>query len=507
MKKPVMLMILDGLGLREEEKGNGVKKANMVNLERYMKDYPMIRLNASGEAVGLPDGQMGNSEVGHLNIGAGRVVYQELTRISKDIRENRLIDNEGLKKLLNHVKKNGKKLHLLGLLSDGGVHSHNKHLYELLRIAKTMDLKKVYVHCFTDGRDTPPKSGAEYLLQLEEKLNEIGAGQIATVAGRYYAMDRDQRWERTEEAYQALVHGKGPMGTLPVKDVEAYYEEGLTDEFLKPTVFADGEGTIDWEDGVLFFNFRADRARQMTRALTEKDFDNFPVEDLNLYYATMTQYDKNFTQVHVLYPPMMMDNTLGEYLSKEGIHQLRIAETEKYAHVTYFFNGGVEKENPNEDRALVSSPKVATYDLQPEMSAVEVTETLLGKLEENRYDFIVINYANPDMVGHTGNMDALVKALKTVDREMSRVVEKVKEMDGTVLLTSDHGNAEEMYDFVDDKPVTSHTTNQVPFILIGNHGKALVKREGSLCDIAPTILDLMKIKQPEVMTGKTLIKK
>ncbi len=505
MKKPVMLMILDGLGLREEIKGNGVKQAEMHNLQYYMENYSNTTLQASGEAVGLPEGQMGNSEVGHLNIGAGRVVYQELTRISKDIREDKLKDNPRLKDLISHVKTSGQKLHLLGLLSDGGVHSHNRHLYELLKIAKEQGLKKVYIHCFLDGRDTPPKSAKDYIRELEEKIQEIGVGEIATVAGRYYAMDRDLRWERTERAYQALVYGIGKNIEGPEKAVVDAYDEGITDEFMHPLVVSNVDGTIEKNDGLLFFNFRADRVRQMTRALTEEHFNEFPVEqDLNLHYVTMTQYDKNFTSVPVLYPPAKLENTLGEYLSHHNLTQLRIAETEKYAHVTYFFNGGVEKKNPKEDRVLVPSPKVATYDLKPEMSAKEVTEKLLEKLENNAYDFIVINYANPDMVGHTGDMEALIKALKTVDREMHRVVQKVLDIKGTVLLTADHGNAEEMYDFENQKPVTAHTTNIVPLILIQNSQSSL-KGPGSLCDLAPTILELLETPKPEEMTGKSLI--
>lgn len=505
MKKPVMLMILDGMGLREEREGNGIKQGNMENLQYYMNNYPNTALQASGEAVGLPGGQMGNSEVGHLNIGAGRVVYQELTRISKDIREDRLKDNPRLKDLLSHVKEKDQKLHLLGLLSDGGVHSHNTHLYELLKIAKDKGLKKVFVHCLLDGRDTPPKSATGYIKQLQEKIKEIGIGRIATVTGRYYAMDRDLRWERTEKAYNALVHGAGTEVADPESGIQKAYQEGVHDEFMYPLVISDVEGNIEKNDGVLFFNFRADRGRQLTRALTEENFTEFPVKkDWNLHYATMTQYDKNFKNLSVLYPPETLENTLGEYLSQQGLSQLRIAETEKYAHVTYFFNGGVEKENPGEDRIMVSSPKVATYDLQPEMSAKEVTDTLLEKLRNNSYDFIVINYANPDMVGHTGDMDALIKALKAVDQEMHRVVQRVLEMQGAVLLTSDHGNAEEMYDYIDQKPVTAHTSNKVPFILIQKGTKKLTG-PGSLCDVAPTILALLGLSKPGEMTGQSLI--
>ena len=506
MKKPVMLMILDGLGLRDESEGNGVKQADMRNLQYYMSNYPNTTLQASGEAVGLPEGQMGNSEVGHLNIGAGRVVYQELTRISKDIREDRLKENPRLKSLTNYVRNEDQKLHLLGLLSDGGVHSHNTHLYELLKIAKEKGLKKVYVHCFLDGRDTPPKSAKDYIHELEEKIKEIGIGEIATVTGRYYAMDRDLRWERTERAYKALVYSIGKEVQDPGLGVKQAYEEGMNDEFMTPLVVSGVDGKIEKNDGLLFFNFRADRVRQMTRALTEENFSEFPVEkNLNLHYVTMTQYDKNYKTVPVLYPPTKLEKTLGEYLSQHNFSQLRIAETEKYAHVTYFFNGGVEKENPKEDRILVPSPKVATYDLKPEMSAKEVTDTLMEKLENNPYDFVVINYANPDMVGHTGDMEALIKALNTVDREMHRIVQKVLEINGVVLMTADHGNAEEMYDYKNQKPITSHTTNQVPFILIQELKKNLTG-PGSLCDIAPTILDLLELPKPKEMTGKSLVR-
>jgi 2,3-bisphosphoglycerate-independent phosphoglycerate mutase len=507
MKKPVMLMILDGLGLREEVKGNGVKQADMKNLQYYLEGYPNTTLNASGEAVGLPEGQMGNSEVGHLNIGAGRVVYQELTRISKDIREDRLKDNPRLKDLMEYVKKEDQKLHLLGLLSDGGVHSHNKHLYELLKIAKSEGLKKVYIHCFTDGRDTPPKGAKNYIRELEQKIQEIGVGEIASVTGRYYAMDRDLRWERTERAYKALVNGLGSEEEDAEDAVIKAYEEGITDEFMPPITISGVDGKIEKNNGLLFFNFRADRVRQMTRALTEENFSEFPVEkDLNLRYVTMTQYDKNFSTLPVLYPPATLDNTLGEYLSTQGLAQLRIAETEKYAHVTYFFNGGVEKANPMEERALIQSPKVATYDLKPEMSAKEVTDTLLEKLEENSHDFIVINYANPDMVGHTGDMNALIQALKAVDHHMHRVVQRVLKMDGVVLMTADHGNAEEMYDYINQKPVTSHTTNPVPLILVQKEKKNLTG-PGSLCDLAPTVLELLDLPKPKEMTGTSLIKK
>ncbi|AKL94703.1 2,3-bisphosphoglycerate-independent phosphoglycerate mutase GpmI [Clostridium aceticum] len=511
MKKPVALIILDGFGIREKTLGNAIKSANLPNFNKFINNYPHTQIEASGMAVGLPEGQMGNSEVGHLNIGAGRIVYQELTRISKEIREGDFLKNQNLLDAISHAKRNDKKLHLMGLVSDGGVHSHTEHLYALLEMAKKQGLEKVYVHCFLDGRDTPPQSAKGFIEELVEKMKEIGVGRIATISGRYYAMDRDKRWERTKLAYDALTVGKGRLAENPVAAVEMAYALEETDEFVLPTVIPDAEGlidTIEENDSIIFFNFRPDRARQMTRALMDKDFDGF-VRDkgfFSLYYVTMTLYDKSIENVNIAYKPQSFVNTLGEYVSAKGLKQLRIAETEKYAHVTYFFNGGVETANPGEDRKLIQSPQVATYDLKPEMSAEEVTEELLKELDKDQYDLIVLNYANPDMVGHTGIVEAVIKALEKVDDCLGRIVEKILEKGGSAIVTSDHGNSEELIDEVNGTPVTAHTTNPVPLILIG-HGGVKLREDGKLCDIAPTLLELMGLEQPIEMTGNTLILK
>ncbi|SET74593.1 phosphoglycerate mutase [Natronincola peptidivorans] len=509
MKKPIALIILDGLGIREQELGNAVKSAKLSNLNRLINNYPHTQIEASGMAVGLPEGQMGNSEVGHLNIGAGRIVYQELTRISKEIEDGDFYNNQRFLDVINHVKTNNTSLHLMGLVSDGGVHSHIEHLYALLKMAKDYDLQKVYLHCFLDGRDTPPRSAKMYIESLAKKIEEIGTGRIASISGRYYAMDRDQRWERVKLAYDALVLGEGRLAENPVAAVEMAYGLEENDEFVLPTVIPNEEGrfdTIDNNDGIIFFNFRPDRARQMSRALVEKDFKGFEREKgyLPLHYVTMTLYDKSLEGVHIAYEPQSLDNTLGEYISKQGLTQLRIAETEKYAHVTYFFNGGVETANPGEDRKLIPSPQVATYDLKPEMSADEVTKELLNELEQDKYDFIVLNYANPDMVGHTGIEDAVVKALEKVDDCLGRVIEKILEKGGKAIVTSDHGNSEELIDEITGGAVTAHTTNPVPLILVGeNHGK--LREKGKLCDIAPTLLHLLELQKPAEMTGNSLI--
>lgn len=454
--------------------------------------------------VGLPDGQMGNSEVGHTNIGAGRIVYQELTRITKSAQDGDMEKNEALLQAMSAAKENGKALHFMGLLSDGGVHSHNSHLYALLEMAKHLGLEKVFVHCFLDGRDVPPSSGKEYVEQLQNKLQEIGIGKVATVMGRYYAMDRDNRWERVEKAYAAMVYGEGEKAACPVCAVQNSYEKEVTDEFVLPTV-CDGAEPISAGDSVIFYNFRPDRAREITRTLVDPDFTGFERKKgfFPVHFVCMTQYDATMPNVDVAYKPQSLKNTFGEYISDKGLTQLRIAETEKYAHVTFFFNGGVEKQYPGEDRILVKSPAVATYDLQPEMSAYEVTDKMVEAVRSGKYDALILNYANCDMVGHTGVFEAAVKAVEAVDTCVGRVAEAVKEMDGCILLTADHGNADKMVDD-DGTPFTAHTTNPVPFCVI-NHPCEL-REGGRLADIAPTMLKVLGLPQPEEMTGESIIK-
>ena len=503
-KKPVMLMILDGFGLAPKSDGNAVEAAQKPNYNRLMAEYPSTQLQASGLFVGLPDGQMGNSEVGHLNIGAGRIIYQELTRITKEIEEGGFFKNEALTLAVENAKKNNSALHLLGLLSDGGVHSHIDHLKGLLRLAKDAGLTKVYVHAFMDGRDVPPSSGKDFIVEIEKYMKEIGVGKIATVSGRYYAMDRDNRWERVELAYNAMVLGKGEVSSSAVEAIDKSYHDNKTDEFVLPSVI-DSEGTIKNGDSVIFFNFRPDRAREITRAINDKEFAGFNREALDLTFVTLTQYDKTLEGVNVAYRPEGINNTLGEYVSNKGLNQLRIAETEKYAHVTFFFNGGVEKEYPGEDRALIASPKVATYDLKPEMSAYEVTDELLKRLDEDKYDMIILNFANPDMVGHTGVMEAAVKAIETVDVCLGKLADKILEKDGTLFVTADHGNAEIMIDFSTGNPFTAHTTDPVPFIWVSNRTEGRSLKEGKLADIAPTMLNEMGLDKPAEMTGECLI--
>ncbi|ASW43396.1 MAG: 2,3-bisphosphoglycerate-independent phosphoglycerate mutase [Clostridiales bacterium] len=503
-KKPVMLMILDGFGIAPESDGNAVRRANTPNLDSLFAKYPHTQLQASGLFVGLPDGQMGNSEVGHLNIGAGRVIYQELTRITKEIEEGGFFKNEALTLAINNVKDNNKSLHLMGLLSNGGVHSHIDHLKGLLKLAKESGVQNVYVHGFMDGRDVPPTSGKEFIIEIENYMKEIGLGKLATISGRYYAMDRDNRWERVELAYNAMVLGKGEEANSAVEAIERSYADNKTDEFVLPTVI-DKNGMIKDGDSIIFFNFRPDRAREITRAINDKEFAGFKRDRLNLTFVTMTQYDKTLEGVHIAYKPESITNTLGEYVSKHGKNQLRIAETEKYAHVTFFFNGGVEKENPGEDRALIPSPKVATYDLKPEMSAYEVTDELINRLDQDKYDMIILNFANPDMVGHTGVVEAAIKAIEAVDECVGKIVNKVLEKDGDVFITADHGNSETMIDFSTGNPYTAHTTNPVPFLWASNHTEGKGLHEGKLADIAPTILDRMGLDVPAEMTGKTLI--
>ncbi|MCH5152150.1 MAG: 2,3-bisphosphoglycerate-independent phosphoglycerate mutase [Clostridiales bacterium] len=510
-KKITALIIMDGYGLSKQEKGNaiGVECSPYVNY--LMNNFPTTTLNASGLAVGLPDGQMGNSEVGHLNIGAGRVIYQELTRITKSIEDGDFFTNPAFLSAIEAVKKSGGKLHLMGLTSDGGVHSHLKHLFALIELAKREHLDNVYVHCYMDGRDVSPTSGAGYVKQLQAKMDELGFGKIATVCGRYYAMDRDNRWDRVEQAYDMLLGKSEHTATDAVQALLDSYDNGVTDEFVLPTVILENGkpvATIENGDAVIFFNFRPDRAREMTRAFTQEGFEGFNLHGKarKVHWVCMTQYDEKFTGVDIAYRPETYANTLGEYLSKLGKTQLRIAETEKYAHVTFFFNGGVEAPNPDESRILVASPKVATYDLQPEMSAEEVCSRAIAEIEKGKYDVMILNYANCDMVGHTGVIDATVKAVATVDECVRRVVECILVNGGRVFVTADHGNAEKMLD-ENGKPFTAHTTNKVPFIAVDAQLRGKVTlMEGALCDIAPTMLYSMGLPIPPEMTGKVLIK-
>ena len=504
-KKPVMLMILDGWGVAPASDVNAATLAQTPNLDRYFAEFPHTTLEASGMEVGLPEGQIGNSEVGHLNIGAGRIIYQSLTRITKAIKDGDFFDNEVLCACMDKTKNAGKALHLMGLLSDGGVHSNINHLIALLKMAKARGLEKVYVNAFLDGRDVPPKSAVGFIKQLQEAIAGMAFGKIATVMGRYYAMDRDNRWDRIEKAYKTLVLGEGNLVADPVQGVEASYEAGVTDEFVEPMVVEGVDAKITSGDGIIFFNFRPDRARQITRALNDAEFPHFerPASALPVNYVCMTQYDATI-DAPVAYPPEEYNDTLGEVLAKEGKHQLRIAETEKYAHVTFFFNGGVEEPNLNEERILINSPKVATYDLQPEMSAYDVTEALLAELDKDKFDVVVLNYANPDMVGHTGVLPAAIKAMEAVDECVGKVVDKVLSLGGSVCITADHGNLEKMAE-ADGTPHTAHTTNIVPFILVSNEEHKL--HSGVLADIAPTMLELLNIEKPAVMTGSSLIEK
>jgi 2,3-bisphosphoglycerate-independent phosphoglycerate mutase len=508
MKTPVMLMILDGFGLTDRVEGNAVKAAKKPNFDYYWENYPHTTLSASGLAVGLPEGQMGNSEVGHMNIGAGRVIYQELTRITKEILEGDFFTNAALNQAVDNALAKGSDLHLLGLLSDGGVHSHIDHIKALVKLAKDKGLDRVYVHAFMDGRDVSPTSGAGFVRELEAAMAEIGAGKIATISGRYYAMDRDKRWERVKLAYDAMVYGKGVEVASGAEYIEKSYAENVTDEFIMPSVVMDGDkptARIKDNDSIIFFNFRPDRGRQITRALNDKVFDGFERENIDLFYVTMTQYDKTLENVTIAYKPESFDNTLGKYISDHGLLQLRIAETEKYAHVTFFFNGGIEAPYAGEDRILVASPKVATYDLKPEMSADEVTDKVVKALDDKDYGMVVLNYANPDMVGHTGMMAAVIKALEDIDCNMKKVIDKVLEKDGTVFVTADHGNAEQLIDYVTGGPMTAHTTNPVPLIYITNNPTRSLKDGGRLADLAPTMLEEMGLEKPKEMKGTSLL--
>ena len=506
MKKPLALIIMDGFGLRRETEGNAIAAAKHPTLDRLWETCPHTQIGASGLDVGLPDGQMGNSEVGHTNMGAGRIVYQELTRITKSIEDGEMEREPALLHAMENAKKPGAALHLMGLLSDGGVHSHIRHLFGLLEMAKKNGVEKVFIHCFMDGRDVPPTSGAEYIEQLQNELARIGLGKIATVSGRYYAMDRDNRWERVVKAYDAMVNGEGVKAPDPVAMMHQSYADGVTDEFIVPAVVTEN-ATIRGGDSVIFFNFRPDRARELTRTLVDPDFTGFGRKKgfFPLTYICMTQYDATMPNVEVAYKPQSLENTLGEYISKKGLTQLRIAETEKYAHVTFFFNGGVEAPYPGEDRALIPSPKVATYDLQPEMSAYAVTDEVVKRIRSGKYDVIILNYANCDMVGHTGVFEAAVKAVEAVDTCLGRTLAAIEEMGGRAFVTADHGNADRMTD-EHGEPFTAHTTNPVPFIAVGFPEGTRLRREGGrLADIAPTMLQALGLPQPPEMTGRSML--
>lgn len=503
MKKPIALVILDGWGCNKPSESNAIHLANTPNMDSYIEKYPNVKLHTSGLAVGLPNGQMGNSEVGHLNIGAGRVVYQALTRITKSITDGDFFTNEALQKAIKNVKANDSALHFMGLFSPGGVHSHTEHLKGLLQLAKKENIEKVYVHAFLDGRDTPPQSAIDFVQEMEAYMAQESIGKIATLTGRYYAMDRDKRWERVEIAYNNLINGNGEKADSAVAALEASYAKEVYDEFVMPTIIHE-EATVQDNDSIIFFNFRPDRAREITRAFVDTDFSDFQREKRNVTYVCMTEYDKTIENVSVAFKPEVLKNTLGEYLANQGKTQLRIAETEKYAHVTFFFNGGVEEAEEGESRVLINSPSVATYDLKPEMSAYELTEALEAEIDKDIHDVIILNYANPDMVGHTGVIDAAVKAVETVDTCLARIVDKVLSKNGTLLITADHGNAEEMVNEATGKPQTAHTTYDVPLLMIGSECE--LKEEGKLCDLAPTLLELIGLDKPEEMTGQSLLK-
>ncbi len=504
MKKTLLLLIMDGYGLGKENKANAIYRANTPVIDKLLKDYPNTTLGASGLDVGLPEGQMGNSEVGHTNIGAGRVVYQDLTRISKAIKDGEFGKNPVITSAMEKAIKNDKAIHLMGLLSDGGVHSHIEHLYALLKIAKEKCAKNVYIHCFTDGRDVPPTSAIEYLKELQSFIDDLGIGKIADISGRYYAMDRDNRFDRVKLAYDALIKGEGELSDDAIKAITANYTSGVNDEFIKPTICHKG-GNIKDGDSVIFYNFRPDRAREITSAITEADFKGFErgevVSDIN--FVSFTRYDEKFKSVEIAFLPQSLKNTLGECLSEMGKKQLRIAETEKYAHVTFFFNGGREEQYQGEDRVLINSPNVATYDLKPEMSAVEVTNEAVRRIKSGEYDTVILNLANCDMVGHTGVMDAAIKAVETVDKCVGELVEAVLSVEGVALITSDHGNAEVMLD-AEGNIVTAHSTNKVPLVVVGKNCN--LRSGGVLADLAPTMLEIMNVSVPKEMDGQSLIK-
>lgn len=509
-KKPVVLMVLDGYGLNEKTEGNAIAMANTPVMDRLMAECPFVKGNASGLAVGLPDGQMGNSEVGHMNIGAGRIIYQDLTRITKAIEDGDFFENKALLEAMDNCRKHDSDLHLWGLLSDGGVHSHNTHLYGLLEMAKRQGLTKVFVHAFLDGRDTPPASGKDFVQALEDKMAEIGVGKVASLSGRYYAMDRDNNWDRVEKAYDSLTKGEGVKATSAVQAMADSYAEDVTDEFVLPTVITDESGKplslVKENDSVIFFNFRPDRAREITRAFCDDAFTGFERTRIPLTYVCFKDYDETIPNKIIAFEKETIVNTFGEYLAKCGKKQLRLAETEKYAHVTFFFNGGVEEPNVDEARLLVNSPKdVATYDLKPEMSAPEVGMDLVEAIKSDKYDVIVINFANPDMVGHTGVISAAIAAVERVDALVGDAVAAIREVDGALFICADHGNAEKMIDYETGEPHTAHTTNPVPFILVNADPSMKLREGGCLADIAPTLLEIMELKQPKEMTGKSLI--
>ena len=508
-KRPIVLLILDGFGMNEQSEHNAITLADTPVLDRLMKECPFVTGNASGPAVGLPEGQMGSSEVGHVNIGAGRIVDQDLIRITKEIENGDFFENEALLDAVNNAKEKGTSLHLYGLLSDGGVHSHNDHLYALLELAKRNGLEKVYVHCFLDGRDTPPESGKDYVRELEEEMDRIGCGKIATVGGRYYAMDRDNNWDRVEKAYRAMTLGEGETADSAGDAVKQSYEKGETDEFVLPAVIMENGApvaTIDDGDSIIFFNFRPDRAREITHAFCSDEFDGFDRGPrTQVTYVCFTDYDETIPNKEVAFGKENIPNTFGEWLAANNLKQARIAETEKYAHVTFFFNGGVEEPYEGEDRFLIPSPKVATYDQQPEMSAPEVCSTLVEKIRSGDYDVIITNFANPDMVGHTGDEKATIEAVACVDKCIGQVVDAVKEVDGQLFICADHGNAEMMVDYETGEPLTSHTTNPVPFILVNADPGYTLREGGCLADIAPTLIELMGMEKPAEMTGESLL--
>lgn len=508
-KHPLALIIMDGYGYRDSEMGNAIRTAKTPNMDKFLADCPNTLIGASGMDVGLPNGQMGNSEVGHTNIGAGRIVYQELTRITKSIEDGDFFENEAFQHAVDQCLWFDSTLHIFGLMSDGGVHSHIDHICALLELAKKKGLTKVCVHCFMDGRDTPPTSGAGYVQKVVNKINELGIGCISTISGRYYAMDRDKRWDRLERAYNAIVRGEAPVYEgEPVQAVLNSYENNVTDEFIEPVIITPG-ANVRKDDAVIFANFRPDRAREITRAIVDPDFDGFFREDGNLpvKFVCMTQYDATMPNVEVAFKPQSLTNTFGEYIADKGLTQLRIAETEKYAHVTFFFNGGVEKEYKNEERALIKSPSVATYDLKPEMSANEVTDEVLARIASDKYDVIILNFANCDMVGHTGVFDAAVKAVETVDACVGKVVDALTAKGGAALITADHGNADQMLEEDGVSPFTAHSTNPVPLVLVGRDDVKALAAGGVLADLAPTMLELLGLDKPEEMTGKSLIVK
>ena len=511
-KKPTVLMILDGYGLRDEKKGNGIAEANTPVMDKLMAEYPFVKGNASGLAVGLPDGQMGNSEVGHMNMGAGRIIYQELTKITKAIDDGDFFENKALLAACENAKKNGTALHLMGLVSDGGVHSHITHIYGILELAKRQGLDKVYVHCFLDGRDTPPTSGKEFVAELEKKMQQLGIGEVASVMGRYYAMDRDKNWDRVQKAYDVLTKAEGEKAESACAGIQASYDKEVNDEFVVPFyVEKDGKpvATIQDGDSVIFFNFRPDRAREITRAFCDEGFTGFAREKkLDLTFVCFTDYDETIGNKLIAFKKEEIKNTFGEFLAAHHMTQARIAETEKYAHVTFFFNGGVEEPNEGEDRILVPSPKeVPTYDLKPEMSAPIVCDKLVEAIESGKYDVIIINFANPDMVGHTGVESAAIKAIETVDACVGRAVEAIKAAGGVLFICADHGNAEVMVDEATGEPWTAHTTNQVPFVLVGADPAYKLCEGGRLCDIVPTLIELMGLEKPKEMTGESLLVK